>query len=167
MIRTVNYIESIIYTWCIEDGNYGLTMPNIIGAIRTYTSKKNYSIDDFFNELPKVNVEIKVSFCNDLDEFVFGTFKKEDAPKKYYNEINSISFSKNEIDINNYDELIVVFKERYSDKINNELYSKNYYSKKWSGLSDDDDEFFKKILNKKNAVQQGFLCKAIKVINNF
>jgi len=145
MIESSEYIKKLIYHWCIKEDRYGLTLPNIIGAIRLKSQDKSYSIDDFFNELPDVDIDIKISSCGDLEEYVFGTFKREDAPKKYYNQVNSIYYSKSQIDINDYDELISFFKENYSDKIDNGLYSKNYYTKKWSDLDKEDIEFLNSI----------------------
>ncbi len=145
MIESSEYIKKLIHHWCIKEDRYGLTLPNIIGAIRLISQDKSYSFDDFFNELPDVDIDIKISFCGDLEEYVFGTFKREDATKKYYNQVNSIYYSKNQIDINNYDELISFFKENYSDKIDNGLYSKNYYTKKWSDLDKEDIEFLNSI----------------------
>ena len=145
MIESVDYIKSLIYSWCVKEDRYGLTLPNIIGSIRLKTDNENYSINDFFNELPDVEIDIKISSCGDLDEFVFGTFKREDAPKEYYNQINNIYYSTNEISVNNYEELISYFKEKYSDKIDNGLYSKNYYTKEWSDLNREDIEFSKNI----------------------
>ncbi|WP_100616370.1 hypothetical protein [Confluentibacter citreus] len=145
MIESAEFIKNLIYSWCIEEDRYGLTLPNIIGAVRLMTEKENYSIIDFFNELPNVEIDIKISSCGDLEEFVFGTFKREDAPKNYYKQINSIYFSTSEIDVNNYEELISLFIENYSDKIDNGFYSKNYYTKEWSDLTEEDIEFLKSI----------------------
>ena len=145
-METVNFIEKLIYAWCIKEDQYGLTLPNIIGAIRATTIKKMYSINDFFEELPEVDLDIKISFCGELEEFVFGTFKREDAPKKYYAEINSIFYTKRELEIQSYKDLIDFFEEKYSDKIENELYSKNYYSKEWSNFTKKEEEFFKEII---------------------
>ncbi len=143
MIENTEYIKKLIYNWCIKEDRYGLTLPCIIGAIRLKTKKEDYSIDIFFNELPKVEIDIKISYCGDIEEFVIGTFKREDAPKNYYNQVKSIFYSKNEININTYIELISFFKENYSDKIDNSLYSKNYYTKKWSEMNEEDFEFLK------------------------
>lgn len=145
MIKSSEYIKKLIYHWCINEDRYGLTLPYIIGAIRLKLQDESYSIADFFNELPDVDVDIKISSCEDLEEFVFGTFKREDAPKKYYSQVNSIYYSKNQIDINTYDELISFFKENYSNKIDNGLYSKNYYTKEWSDLDKEDIEFLNSI----------------------
>jgi len=130
MIDNVVYIKKLIYNWCIRDDRYGMTLPNVIGAIRFYNNNVDYTIESFFKDLPEVDLDIKISCCPDLKEFVFGTFKREDAPKKYYNEVNSIFYSKSEININSYEDLISLFKEKYSCKIENGLYSKNYYTKK-------------------------------------
>jgi hypothetical protein len=137
MKNSTKYLSRIICDFCINKDRYGLTLPNIIGLIRL-KNEGNYSIDNFFSDL--TNLEIKISFCSDLDEYVFGTFKRNDAPKKYYNQINSIYYSTNEIDVNNYEELISLFREKYSNKIDSGLYSKNYYTKEWSGLNDEDIE---------------------------
>ena len=145
MIESSVYIKKLIYSWCIRDDRYGLTLPNIIRAVRLNTLKTDYSIDSFFNELPEVDLDIKISSCPDLDELVFGTFKREDAPKNYYNEVNLIYYSKHDMKINSYEELISLFKNKYSEKIENGLYSKNYYSKKWSDLTEEDIEFLKSI----------------------
>lgn len=145
MIDSTEYIKKLIHNWCIRDDRYGLTLPNIIRAIRLNTVKTDYSIDSFFNELPEVDLDIKISSCPDLDELVFGTFKREDAPKNYYNEVNSIYYSKHDMKINSYEELISLFKNKYSEKIENGLYSKNYYTKIWSDLTEEDIEFLKSI----------------------
>jgi len=145
MIESTKFIKNLIYSWCITNDRYGLTLPNIIGAVRLKTENKNYSITDFFNELPNVEIDIKISSCGDLEEFVIGTFKREDAPKKYYNEINSIYYSTSEIQINSYEELTSIFREKYSDKVDNGLYSKDYYTKEWNDLNEEDIEFLKNI----------------------
>ena len=145
MIDNVTYINKLIYNWCIRDDRYGMTLPNIIGAIRFYNSNVDYTIESFFKDLPEVDLDIKISSCPDLDELVFGTFKREDAPKNYYNEVNLIYYSKHDMKINSYEELISLFKNKYSEKIENGLYSKNYYSKKWSDLTEEDIEFLKSI----------------------
>ena len=145
MIDNVTYIKKLIYNWCIRDDRYGMTLPNILGAIRFYNSNVDYTIESFFKDLPEVDLDIKISSCPDLKEFVIGTFKREDAPKKYYNEVNSIFYSKNELNINSYEELTSLFKEKYSNKIENGLYSKNYYTKEWSDLTKEDNDFLKSI----------------------
>ena len=117
----------------------------MIGFLRLKTDNYDYSIDDFFKELPEVKIDIKISFCGDLDEYVFGTFKEEDAPKDYYYQVNSIFLSKNEINIISYNELTLFFKDKYLNKIKNKLYSKNYYSKIWSDLTEEDISFLKNI----------------------
>lgn len=139
------YIEKIIYSWCIRDGNYGKTLPYIVGAIRLKLNNVDYSIKDFFQDLLRVNLDIKISLCPDLKEYVFGTFKSEDAPKRFYNEVNLIYYSKNELNINSYEELIIFFEDKYSEKIKDGLYSKNYYTKKWSGLTNEDNTFLNTI----------------------
>ncbi|RAJ17352.1 hypothetical protein LX77_03898 [Gelidibacter algens] len=145
MIESTKFIKNLIYSWCIKEDRYGLTLPNIIGAVRLKTEKKNYSITDFFNELPNVEIDIKISSCGDLEEYVIGTFKSEDAPKNYYNQINSIYYSTSEIDVKNYEELISLFRKKYSDKIDSGLYSKDYYTKEWSDLNEEDIEFLNNI----------------------
>lgn len=145
MSKRIKYLSKIIYYWCISQNSYGLTLPNIIGIIRVKAKNENYSIDNLFNELQEVDLDIKISFCNNLDEFVFGTFKREDAPKKYYSKINSIYFSINEIKITNYEELINFFKEKYKYNIDNGYYSKNYYTKEWSGLDLESIEILNKL----------------------
>lgn len=145
MIESSVYIKKLIYSWCIRDDNYGLTLPNIIGAVRLNTNNTNYTIERFFQNLPKVDLHIKISFCPDLEEYVFGTFKREDAPQNYYNEINSIFYSKNELNINSFAELISFFENEYKDKIEDGKYSKDYYTKKWSGLSKKDIDFLNSI----------------------
>lgn len=145
MIESSVYIKKMIYSWCIRDDNYGLTLPNIIGAVRLNTNNTNYTIKRFFQVLPKVDLHIKISFCPDLEEYVFGTFKREDAPKNYYNEINSIFYSKNELNINSFEELISFFENEYKDKIEDGKYSKDYYTKKWSGLTKKDIDFLNSI----------------------
>ena len=144
-METINFIEKLIYAWCIKEDQYGLTLPNIIGAIRTSTTKKEYSIDDFFDELPNIDLDVKISFCGDLEEFVIGTFKRQDAPKKYYAEINTIYYTERELEIQSYNDLIIFFEEKYSDKIEKGLYSKNYYSKEWNNFNEKEKEFFKEI----------------------
>jgi hypothetical protein len=139
------YIEKIIYNWCIRDDNYGLTLPNIVGAIRLKSNDVHYSIKDFFRDILKVNLDVKISLCPDLKEYVFGTFKREDAPKRFYSEVNLIFYSKNELNIKSYEELIISFENKYSEKIEAGLYSKNYYSKKWSGLTTEDNDFLNTI----------------------
>lgn len=143
MIDSVTYINKLIYNWCIRDGRYGLTLPNIIGSIRYYNNNVDYSIESFFKDLPNVDLDIKISSCPDLDEFVFGTFKREDAPKNYYNEVNSIFYSENELNVNSYEDLISLFEEKYSNKTENGLYSKNYYTKEWTDLTKEDIDFLK------------------------
>ena len=146
MIDNVTYIKKLIYNWCIRDDRYGMTLPNLIGAIKFYNNCEDYNIEIFFKDLPEVDLDIKISYCPDLMEFVFGTFKREDAPKKYYNEVNSIYYSKNGLNIENYEELISFFKDKYSTKIENGLYSKNYYTKEWSDLTKEDNDFLKSIV---------------------
>lgn len=145
MIESSVYIKKLIFNWCIRDDNYGLTLPNIIGAVRLNTNDINYTIERFFQNLPQVDLDIKISFCPDLEEYVFGTFKREDAPKNYYNEVNSIFYSKNELNINSFAELISFFENEYKDKIEDGKYSKNYYTKKWSGLTKKDIDFLNSI----------------------
>jgi hypothetical protein len=145
MIDNVLYIKKLIYNWCIRDDRYGMTLPNLIGAIKFYNNNEDYNIENFFRDLPEVDLDIKISSCPDLMEFVFGTFKSEDAPKNYYNKVNSIYYSKNELNIENYEELISFFKDKYSTKIENGLYSKNYYTKEWSDLTKEDNDFLKSI----------------------
>jgi len=146
-MESSKYIKNLIYNWCIEEDRYGLTLPNIIGAVRLKTNYENYSIKEFFNELPEVQLDIKISSCGDLEELVFGTFKREDAPKHYYNKINSIYYSKNEIEVNNYEELISLFNAQYSDIIDQGFYSKNYYTKEWNNFNDEEIKYLNSIKN--------------------
>lgn len=145
MLETNEYIEKLIYIWCVEDGHYGLSLPNVIGAIRTNTPRKLFSIDDFFNEIEQVNLDIKIRYCPDLEEFVFGTFKVEDGPTKYYEKVSSLFYSKNEIEIIDYEDLISFFKKMYSNKIDKGLYSKDYYTKIWSGITEEDRRLHQKV----------------------
>ena len=145
MIDNVAYIKKLIYNWCIRDDRYGMTLPNVIGAIRFYNNNVDYTIESFFKDLPEVDLDIKISCCPDLKEFVFGTFKREDAPKNYYEEVNSIFYSRSELNINTYEELTNLFTEKYSNKIQNGLYSKNYNTLKWSGLTKEDKDFLNSI----------------------
>ncbi|MDC9723806.1 MAG: hypothetical protein PSN34_13675, partial [Urechidicola sp.] len=93
MTETQKYWEKLIQVWCIEDDKYGLTIPFIIGAIRENTSKSNYNISEFFNDILISENEILIKHCGDLGELVIGVFKREDAPKKYYQKINSVYYS--------------------------------------------------------------------------
>ena len=145
MIDNVAYIKKLIYNWCIRDDRYGMTLPNVIGAIRFYNNNVDYTIESFFKDLPEVDLDIKISCCPDLKEFVFGTFKREDAPKNYYEEVNSIFYSRSELNINTYEELTNLFTEKYSNKIQNGLYSKNYNTLKRSGLTKEDKDFLNSI----------------------
>lgn len=145
MIGSSVYIKKLLYSWCIRDDNYGLTLPNIIGAVRLDSNDMNYTIERFFQDLPKVDLHIKISSCPDLKEYVFGTFKREDAPKNYYDEVNSIFYSKNELNITSFAELITFFENEYKNKIENGKYSKDYYTKKWSGLTKEDIDFLNSI----------------------
>lgn len=147
MTETQKYWDKLIQVWCIEDDKYGLTIPFIIGAIRENTSKTNYNISDFFNDVLISEYEIIIKNCGDLEELVIGIFKREDAPKEYYQNINSVFYSdtnfKNKL--SSYQNLIEYFEENYSEKISKSLFSKDYYTHKWSGMTKEDNIFLEKV----------------------
>lgn len=133
------YWKQLINIWCIEEGHYGFTIPYIIGSVRMNTSMKEYNIDDFFLEVIDSKEELKISYCPDLEELIIGPFKHEDGPKKYFENIDLIYFTKSnfETKITNYKELIEFFNNKYSTKIDKGFYSKDYNTKEWTTTTDD------------------------------
>lgn len=150
MTETQKYWNKLIQVWCIEDDKYGLTIPFIIGAIRENTSKSNYNISDFFNDILITESDIIIKDCSDLGELVVGIFKKEDAPKEYYQKINSVFYSDTDFKnkLLNYENLIEYFEKNYSERINESLFSKDYYTHKWSGMTEEDNIFLEKVNRK-------------------
>ena len=139
--------KKLINIWCVVEGHYGLTIPNIIGSVRLNTHMKNYNIEHFFNEVFELNKVLKISYCGDLEELIIGTFKNTDGQKDYYDNLGPIYFTKSifEKEVSNYQDLIDYFKKEYSIKIEEELYSKDYYTKKWIKLTDEDKLLHDKI----------------------
>lgn len=138
-------ITSLIYNWCCIKDRYGLTLPYLIGAIRLKSKNDEYSIENFFNELPLTEIDVLISFCSDIDEIVIGTFKNNNAPKKFYDKINSIYMIKKELNIETYHQLKNLFIKKYSGKVLNNNYSKNYYNGEWNPFDYEDIEFINTI----------------------
>ncbi|MDO6517740.1 hypothetical protein [Zobellia uliginosa] len=140
MNQSTLFWKEYINLYCIEKGQTGLTISNIIGSVRLNTSLKEYSIEDFFTEIVNEKFEILISSCNDIDELVIGKFKNWNAPKTYYQNIDSIYFSKNDfqIVIKELNDLALELKKRYNNRIESGTYSKNGQTNKWVYLTEED-----------------------------
>ena len=75
MNQTILFWKEYIELYCLDKGQTGLTIPNIIGSVRLNTDFKGYTINDFLNQVINENFEILISYCPDIDELVFGKFK--------------------------------------------------------------------------------------------
>lgn len=130
--------------WCDDNGGYGLTITYIVGIIRYNSGNNEFSIEDLFNEFSKTEEAYKISFCCDLDEYIFGKFKKEDAPVSYYHNFKNIFYTSLdfELKLNHQEDLIKFFENIYSSKLNNHLYSKDYYTHQWRTLTEKEISFF-------------------------
>ncbi|EKT4502337.1 hypothetical protein [Flavobacterium psychrophilum] len=133
-------IPKLIDYSCEQQGRYGFSIPFLIGAERYVTKNNDYSINDLLNDLKNSEIKYFISNCKELDEIIIGHHKTEYphfADLKNYNSvyINDIDFLENTV---NFQELINCITELYSCKIENELFSKNYYTRKWSNLTDSD-----------------------------
>lgn len=129
----------IDYT-CEKLGQYGYSIPFLIGAERFVTKNTEYSINDLLMDLKNSEKRYFISNCKELDEIIIGHYKKEYphfADLKNYNSvyINNVDFLENTED---FQELVNLITELYSCKIENKLFSKNYYTKDWSNLTDSD-----------------------------
>jgi|SRR5690554_383357 len=127
MNQTTAFWQEYINLYCLDKGQTGLTIPNIIGSVRLNTTFRNYSIMDFLNEVLNENFEILISKCSEIDELVFGKFKNWDAPKNYYKNINSIHFSQShfQAEIKELRDLAIELESQYNNRIVNRTYSKD------------------------------------------
>ncbi len=132
-MKTTEFIKKLIINWCEERGKYGITLPYMVGAIRLKTGNEKYSAEDFFNDIPNVELDVVISICNELGskyEYIIGTFTREYSEASCYKKEpvylngNIESKEKSLID-NDYQYLISFLTEKYSDKIEQEIYSKN------------------------------------------
>lgn len=139
-----NIIKKLIYNWCNNNGQYGLTLPYLIGAIR-FLKEYEFTINDFFSNLINIDIIIKISYCQDLDELIFGTFKSEDAPKEYYDKLTPYIYISNNEYFKDYNELIAYCLIEYSSIINNTLYSKDMETGQWKNFEQNDFEEIKKL----------------------
>ena len=148
MNENPQFWNKLIDYWCIEEEHNGLTIPNIIGAVKLNTEKIDFNIEMFFDEISQSKEVLKIRFCGDLDEFVIGRFKKTDAPKHYYENQNTLYYNKRdfETEISSYDDLKNYFNNLYRDKIKNELYSKDYYTKEWVKITDEDIQLHNNVI---------------------
>lgn len=140
------FLRKLIYNWCNEYGRYGLTIPYLIGSIKLM-KKDNYTINDLFEDLVNIDIIVKISYCADLDELIIGTFKTEDAPLEYYNQLNNnIYFVDNEY-FKDFTELITFCKNEYSNKLRESLFSKNIENGVWQKFDKNDLDDIKQLTN--------------------
>lgn len=134
--------KEYINLYCIEKGQTGLTIPNIVGSVRLNTNFTEYTINDLLTEIIEDDSEILISFCNNIDELVLGKFKNWNAPKNYYQNIDSIYFSKKDFlkPISELNHLILELEYRYNDKIQNKTYSKDEKTNLWIKTSEEDQQ---------------------------
>ncbi|WP_143156793.1 hypothetical protein [Aequorivita viscosa] len=127
----------------MEKEQTGLSIPNIVGSVRLNSSSKNYSISDFLTDVANENFEILISECPDINELVFGKFKNWDAPKNYYQHINSIYFSKSNFrnEILDLKSLAKELENQYYLRIENQTYSKENGSWVYLTLEDEQNHF--------------------------
>lgn len=132
--------KEYINIYCIEKGQTGLTIPNLVGSVRINTDFTEYTIKDLLTEIIEEEFEIKISYCNDIDEYVIGKFKNWNSPKNFYQNINSIYYSKNQFkkSINELNHLILEFEIHYNDKIKNKTYSKDEKNNTWIKTTEED-----------------------------
>ncbi|WP_139855279.1 hypothetical protein [Aequorivita sinensis] len=142
MNQSTYFWKEYINLYCVEKGQTGLTISNIIGSVRLNTSLKEYSIEDFFAEIVKEKYEILISSCNDIDELVLGKFKNWNGLKTYYQNIGSIYFSKNDfqIEIKELNDLSLELKKRYNNRIESGTYSKIGGTNEWVHLTEEDKQ---------------------------
>ena len=136
----MTFIPILIDYTCEKLGQYGYSIPFLIGAERFVTNNTEYSINDLLMDLKNSEKRYFISNCKELDEIIIGHHKKEYphfADLKNYNSvyINDVDFLENTVD---FQELIYCITELYSCKIENKLFSKNYYTREWSNLTDSD-----------------------------
>ncbi|WP_437370461.1 hypothetical protein [Maribacter litoralis] len=128
--------------YCIEKGQTGMTVSNIVGSVRLNTIFKKYSINDFLTEILIEDYELLISNCPDIEELVVGKFKNWNAPKKYFQSFGTIYFSKSDFQtkIMGLRDLTLELEKRYQIRIENKTYSKDEGSNSWIFLSDEDKQ---------------------------
>lgn len=142
MTESKLFWKEYIDIYCVDKGQTGLTIPNLVGSVRLNTNFTEYTIKDLLTEIIEEEFEILISFCNDINEYVIGKFKNWNSPKNYFQNIDSIYFSKNQfkMSISELNHLILEFENLYNDKIENKTYSKDEKTNMWIKSTDEDQQ---------------------------
>lgn len=130
--------NKLVNNHCIKKGQYGLTIPYLVGAEQSF-KRSNFSIDLLFDEIKICQQEIIISFCSDLNEYIIGTYKKE------YPNINDLKrfgflFINDPVPDNfsNYLKLRAFLTQKYDSRIKNHKYSIDYQTNEWNMFDNDD-----------------------------
>jgi hypothetical protein len=135
-----NFFPELLEYCCEQNGRYGYSIPFLIGAERYVTNNVEYSIMDLLVDLKISEKKYFISNCNDLDKIIIGHHKSEYpyfGDLKNYESIyiNGIEFLEN---TKNFEEFTKCIIDKYSSLVEEELFSKNYYTNNWGKLSDSD-----------------------------
>jgi len=135
--------KNLIDYWCNEKGRYGLTIPFLVGAERL---TREMTIESLLNEIKESDSKYLISSCGELNEYVIGIHKPEYAYINSLKQFDSIILNDSELEkVKTMEELIAKIEKEYQDLTENELYSKDYNSGKWTNFNNEDLELIETV----------------------
>ena len=139
------FFEKLIKYWCEDEGFFGLTIPFLVGAEKKETGRKHFDINLLLEEIRISDNKYVISFCKEMDEFIIGTHKSNYPNINSLKSYNSLLINKEKLEFHDsFKELKDCLIEKYSEKIKNNDFSKDYYTKKWSYFTKKDLETIQK-----------------------
>lgn len=115
---------------CIELGRYGFTIPYLYMIEKDANREKSIlEIIIFLSEAPKSYL---ISYCNDLDEFIIGLPKTENAPIDMYENFGNLYYDEDVL--GKFESIFALADFLYSEyqtMIDNGTFSKNIKTKIW------------------------------------
>jgi hypothetical protein len=120
----------LIYQWVCIEGNSGLSLPFLLGALHEGTDSLPEITDTrmLINEMEETESPeiITIKYCPDLDEPVFGLEERSTKfSLGFYMSDNLWIAQSLMCEINNKQELISLFEGKYSEEVYNQTFSKN------------------------------------------
>lgn len=120
-------MKEAIYKHCVVEGKYGLTIPYLYKAELDKFERR--TIREIMEILRDSEEEYFLSYCKELEEFIFGKPYPEKPLDEHFGNLYYADIS---FDVENFDALVKFIEEEYQYYIDNKLYSKDLDTNIWS-----------------------------------
>lgn len=115
---------------CIEKDKYGFTLPYLYKIERDSSGEK--SITDLLALFTTAEKKYVITYCSDLDEYVLGLPKKENAPIHMYNNFGNLHYDQDKLgNFDTFEQLAEFMAIEYQIRVDENTFSKNIESKIW------------------------------------